>query len=33
MICLDQSTAIGLFAFSIAIAVTAIWSCVLGGKR
>src|SRR6266446_4590598 len=33
MICFDQSTAIGLFAFSIASAVMAIWSCVLGGKR
>src|SRR5712691_5292860 len=32
MICFDQSTAIGLFAFSIASAVMAIWSCVLGGK-
>jgi len=31
MICFDQSTAIALFAFSMASAVMVIWSWVLGG--
>ena len=33
MICFDQSAATGLFAFSMASAMIAIWSCVLGGNR